>query len=351
MRIKSVVTGVRRRSITPSVSPIPNLSTTAQDNNHNATVYDSDTSNENHTHAPIPDFVPDTDIEDSLDENSCITCNKTGGALLVCTQTDCPITVHFNCIGSEPNFDDSGNFFCPYCSYKQAWKKTRELREKAVRAKNALSSFLDKGQTVHKDKENPPVEPVRPESVLDHVNRNEHEPEVSGSEKGKKQNDNDNDEDEDKGNVSESVSSVSETKDSDSSFCISVKKGRANAKPKVASVKKPVLPKRKAADADGGGGGGDDGGEEEEVTSSRSTISRRKEVKKHYLFTGKRRKLFWTAEEEKALKEGVLKFSTENRNIPWRKILEFGCRVFDSTRTPVDLKDKWRNLMKEGCKK
>lgn len=50
-----------------------------------------------------------------------------------------------------------------------------------------------------------------------------------------------------------------------------------------------------------------------------------------------------------ALQEGVSKYSTEKQNIPWRKILEFGCRVFDKTRTPVDLKDKWKNIIsKEG---
>ncbi|GAU31077.1 hypothetical protein TSUD_322140, partial [Trifolium subterraneum] len=296
MRIKSVVTGGRRRSITPrptpSISPIPDLST-AQDN-HNATVYDSDTSKDNHTHAPIPDFVPDTDTDDSLDDNSCVTCNKAGGVLLVCTQTDCPIVVHVNCIGSEPNFGDSGNFSCPYCSYKRELKKTKELREKAVRAKNVLSSFLDKGQTVHKDSKNCPVKPEVYEKGKEH---------------------NDNDKDKHKGEVSVSGSSV-------------------------AAVKKSLLPERKAAAR------GDDG-EQEEVTSSRRTISRRKQVKKQKLFTVKRRKLFWTAEEEKALEEGVAKFSTENQDIPWRKILEFGCRVFDSTRTPVDLKDKWRNMKKE----
>ena len=46
------------------------------------------------------------------------------------------------------------------------------------------------------------------------------------------------------------------------------------------------------------------------------------------------------------LQEGVQKFSaTGDKNLPWRKILEFGRHVFDGTRTPVDLKDKWRKML------
>lgn len=60
----------------------------------------------------------------------------------------------------------------------------------------------------------------------------------------------------------------------------------------------------------------------------------------------RRKSLPWTDAEEEMLKEGVEKFSTNrNKNIPWRKILEFGRHVFDGSRTPVDLKDKWRNML------
>ncbi|XWS47274.1 hypothetical protein CRYUN_Cryun14cG0138400 [Craigia yunnanensis] len=70
------------------------------------------------------------------------------------------------------------------------------------------------------------------------------------------------------------------------------------------------------------------------------------------LGTEKRRRLHWTSEEEDMLKEGVRRFSTTpNKNIPWRKILEFGHHVFDTTRSPVDLKDKWKNIMAKGPKK
>ena len=49
------------------------------------------------------------------------------------------------------------------------------------------------------------------------------------------------------------------------------------------------------------------------------------------------------------LQKGVEIFAKEKQNTPWRKILEYGCNVFDSTRSPVDLKDKWRNIVaKEG---
>ncbi|XP_010452274.1 PREDICTED: transcriptional regulator ATRX [Camelina sativa] len=60
-----------------------------------------------------------------------------------------------------------------------------------------------------------------------------------------------------------------------------------------------------------------------------------------------RRRLFWTFEEEEMLKVGVEKFAAEaKKNMPWRKILEMGEKVFDETRTPADLKDKWRNMVK-----
>lgn len=66
----------------------------------------------------------------------------------------------------------------------------------------------------------------------------------------------------------------------------------------------------------------------------------------------RRKKLPWTAEEEEMLKEGVQKFSTTvNKNLPWMKILEFGHHVFDGTRTPADLKDKWRNILVKECSK
>lgn len=62
--------------------------------------------------------------------------------------------------------------------------------------------------------------------------------------------------------------------------------------------------------------------------------------------SAKRKRLYWRAEEEDMLKEGVHRFSTSaKKNLPWRKILEFGHHIFDATRTPIDLKDKWKNMI------
>lgn len=45
------------------------------------------------------------------------------------------------------------------------------------------------------------------------------------------------------------------------------------------------------------------------------------------------------------LQKGVKTFSsTVNKNFPWRKILELGHHEFDHTRTPTDLKDKWKRI-------
>ncbi|KAM7271127.1 hypothetical protein ACFE04_030341 [Oxalis oulophora] len=60
-----------------------------------------------------------------------------------------------------------------------------------------------------------------------------------------------------------------------------------------------------------------------------------------------RKRIVWTPEEEEMLKEGVQHFAPSvNKNIPWRKILEYGRDVFDPTRNPNDLKDKWKLLLR-----
>ncbi|OVA19709.1 SANT/Myb domain [Macleaya cordata] len=65
----------------------------------------------------------------------------------------------------------------------------------------------------------------------------------------------------------------------------------------------------------------------------------------------RRKKLPWTHEEEEMLKEAVKKASSKvNKNIPWKIILDSGCKVFNESRTPSDLKDKWRNMAKEGSR-
>lgn len=78
-----------------------------------------------------------------MDRRVCISCDE-GGKVLVCSERDCPITVHGKCICIEPKFDDNGNFYCPYCWLKRALAEVQEMRNKALAAKKNLSSFLDK---------------------------------------------------------------------------------------------------------------------------------------------------------------------------------------------------------------
>ncbi|KAL4575656.1 hypothetical protein LXL04_022507 [Taraxacum kok-saghyz] len=63
----------------------------------------------------------------------------------------------------------------------------------------------------------------------------------------------------------------------------------------------------------------------------------------------------WTQLEEDTLKLLVVALQKwmeklsgggEGGFIPWRRILELGVSVFQKSRTPADLKDKWRNMQK-----
>lgn len=64
------------------------------------------------------------------------------------------------------------------------------------------------------------------------------------------------------------------------------------------------------------------------------------------IFKEKRKPLAWKIEEEEMLKKEVQKYSKSvKKNLPWQKILEEGRDAFDGTRTPADLKDKWKNIL------
>lgn len=79
---------------------------------------------------------------DWTEKQECVLCNR-GGKLLVCNGDGCPISVHKDCMGCEAYLDDAGNFYCPYCVYRRLTAETCQLREKAMLAKKALSTFLE----------------------------------------------------------------------------------------------------------------------------------------------------------------------------------------------------------------
>ncbi|GAB2221567.1 hypothetical protein Drorol1_Dr00012751 [Drosera rotundifolia] len=88
-----------------------------------------------------------------------------------------------------------------------------------------------------------------------------------------------------------------------------------------------------------------------EISSSCRHSMIRRERKDHISYQAfpqlKRKKVPWSAEEEKTLKEGVARYAEgDGKAISWTTIWEFGTCVFHEGRTPGDLKDKWRNMMK-----
>lgn len=79
---------------------------------------------------------------DWTEKQECVLCDKDGN-LLVCSSDGCPISVHKSCMGCEANFDDAGNFHCPYCVYKQITAESSRLREKVMLNKKNLAIFLE----------------------------------------------------------------------------------------------------------------------------------------------------------------------------------------------------------------
>ncbi|KAL0016190.1 hypothetical protein SO802_003259 [Lithocarpus litseifolius] len=353
-----------------------------------------------------PDLV-DHALDDGMEidwfKQTCIICNL-GGNVSVCSESGCPIALHKKCLCRElMSDDDLEQFYCPYCLHKRALVQKQQLRKKAELAKEDLLKFLgtnavggdglkqkDGEEKRRRDQCNTD-EQMTEDGALDASKGSQgqgglkiHEENITEAHQSK---------------FAEDVENIQVEMNADGALDRS--KGGSKDGLKVSEENKsrskdeeqmqPKSPKQ-TSNADFASGTTDSDMEilsarvcrikqraqkkafpqnddsprklssqensttEKKVTSKNkkhaaSKKSRQPQVATKQFTTmpfptAKRKRLLWTAEEENMLKEGVHHFSASaKKNVPWRKILELGRHIFYKSRTPEDLKDKWRTML------
>lgn len=330
---------------------------------------------------------------DCPEVNLCVKCNK-GGKLLVCSSTSCPLVVHVHCLGSAMNSDTAESFYCPSCAYSQAIKQYEEAKEKTSSALKGLIAFycfgtrreskkqlvtsnqmeLDEGieennEVIHRNfveerknyqsKKNVEDKLAEP-SVLNSGDSlpSQRKPIESTKETlltidelnhGVKKMAQDYQSPQDRGENHMDALVVYQLQDENLSGQDPERSDRCDRYMKIRSKKGGLCPKTKSSrqrtcslaiksiDAEEMFDK-----ENESACASKYFISSRPSS-----HLSRRMRRPWTSAEEKTLKEGVRRhFSPEDKNIPWKTILEFGAGIFQKGRTAMDLKDKWRNISK-----
>ncbi|KAI7748459.1 hypothetical protein M8C21_005055 [Ambrosia artemisiifolia] len=301
---------------------------------------------------------------DWTENQQCVLCDKGDGNLLVCNDDGCPISVHKSCMGCEAHFDDAGSFHCPYCVYKQYTAEVSRLRSKVMLTKKALSTFLEAEKRDDKHQE-PGIEMTDKEdeisskdkSVDDNngVDLDNHDelPDVLVPEKTNE--------------VVKQSEGVHEANNVNNCRMMVVYKpnlDHVNKRMKVDKQTENGECTFKVVDEAKQSKSADIWLTIEEQYSCKTrnrsvtfNMNGRKEeaVLKHevkkvseqlsMIDRNKRGRVLWSEQEEEMLKEGVQRYSVSTKkNLPWKKILEFGRHVFDASRTPSDLKDKWRKI-------
>ncbi|KAK2653242.1 hypothetical protein Ddye_013098 [Dipteronia dyeriana] len=354
------------------------------------------------------------------EQNLCVKCNK-DGQLLYCNTSSCPLAVHENCLGFPANFDENGNFYCPFCACSLANSEYLEAKKKASLARKKLTAFVHMGLE------------HRPGKLAESSHRKDY---THSEQKGhNKIGENGQLRDQEKERTNQNGQHGHDLTDSQCQKCLCIERqsepsascvdvnlpcsdevanavdetlcvsngdkvgeeNMANKSPSVRGVEEQQdqIPANPKCDADNlscinSGVGPVDQREAEEgiekedfrqassdppekpvialnidaeetsegenykyIISSYYVRSRRRE--RQYTYPSipqlRRKKVPWTTEEEEILKMGVKKFTRlDDRNIPWKKIMEFGSSVFLRGRTTIDLKDKWRNMCKGSPK-
>ncbi|XP_024189194.1 uncharacterized protein LOC112193324 isoform X2 [Rosa chinensis] len=236
----------------------------------------------------------------------CLKCKEgTSGTnrLLVCCENGCPIVIHEECMTVQPQFDDMGHFYCPYCAYK--WishlckQKEKMLNLSALKLTNWILRATEGDSEQRRRREV--------------------------------------DDDEENGGVSarQDFENV---------------KGGERQEEREPLVVEPLLTVR-LSDIQGTSDGDEGLGKRVAEEEDNGTRKLPKSLSTSFVCLDRRRVL-WTKEEEQALKEGVKEFWTTNRkSIPWEKICQAYKDRFHSSRTAANLKDKWKFMTKTATKK
>ncbi|GAB4825353.1 hypothetical protein Ancab_008224 [Ancistrocladus abbreviatus] len=353
-------------------------------------------------------------------QGTCIKCAK-GGDLLVCGNGECSIEVHKSCMPCPVQFDDIGNFYCPYCLCKQSFAEWERAKNDVLLAQKAILAFLN-GNTEPKSEHKPVAKylsivlqrDISTSSCKDDGKLNQHE-EITVNQMHlksltseslcyKEQEKTLGDESlvckNDKAEISKAqiflnveVGERNQLEHCTRHDCLQIEKddrhqqradpsdyfsleeatadaalndlankdqeiantaeghpceSRDKEQTQAESVESTVYSVRKVRAA----------GYVKSLTPGMKAVHRAQEtISRDIKLAPPFSELLLILElasikniYSSRCKEGARKFSsTIKKNMPWTKILELGSLVFDRTRTPADLKDKWRNVSKESA--
>ncbi|KAK2995771.1 hypothetical protein RJ640_010747 [Escallonia rubra] len=331
--------------------------------------------------------------------NLCMKCNK-DGSLLACSSDACPLVVHESCLDSAATYDVKGNFFCPFCAYSRAIVDYLDFKKMASLARKDLATFISLGA------ENRPKKFSKRfhESENRRRGKNLAKNDETNSEENCLNKDNSNQCGADKKNSKQAEPSLSCFNDppcteigatvsdgnrcalkedrrkeqkrgegcgspsgpeeqqnavhnceADNSTCRDTEKVHGSEKHAETEIQqhRSGLLHRPACSPSTDAEGSSEEENDKSITSKYSIRFRKQE--RQYTYPAipqlRRKKLPWTREEEEKLKEGFQMYSSLNeKSIPWKNILDYGEKVFQKGRTPMDLKDKWRNICKGSPK-
>nr|XP_043620141.1 uncharacterized protein LOC122591986 [Erigeron canadensis] len=250
------------------------------------------------------------------DASQCMKCNK-GGRLLVCSFDTCSFVFHKKCLASKAPFlcDSSGKFCCPFCIHSQSISDYWVAKKKVSLERNYLASFTKRNTNKAESQIQNKVVPF--------------------------------------GLVNESSESiVSErcyARNNLGSF--NKRNSNNNADTQIPNEAANFGLADRSSESEGREPSNE--GSSEETSSMDSAVRLRKQKKPWYVPRSRRISVPWTRVEEETLKKWVYKFTYNGipeRRFPWRKILDLAASKFQKGRTPIDLKDKWRNMMNASNK-